>query len=97
MGRVIVAFLGRLARSGPARPLRLALRRVIGTGAYDRFRLAVWARAKEVVRVDPLHADILPLIEKLDAAGRLRAGAARRLRSAARGIRAEVRREARGA
>ena len=97
MGRVIVAFLGRLARSGPARPLRLALRRVIGTGAYDRFRLAVWARAKEVVRVDPLHADILPLIEELDAAGRLRAGAARRLRSAARGIRAEVRREARGA
>lgn len=97
MGRVIVAFLGRLARSGPAWPLRLALRRLIGTGAYDRFRLAVWARAKEVVKVDPLHADILPLIEELDAAGHLRAGAARRLRSVARGIRAEVRRETRGA
>ena len=97
MGRVIVAFLGRLARAGPAWPLRLALRRLIGTGAYDRFRLAVWARAKEVVKVDPLHADILPLIEELDAAGHLRAGAARRLRSVARGIRAEVRRETRGA
>ena len=94
MARVIVA-LGRLARSGPARPLRLALRRVIGAGAYDRFRLAVWARAKEVVRVDPLHADILPLIEQLDGAGRLRSGAAKRLRSVARGIRAEARREVR--
>ena len=101
MGRVIVAFLGRLARSGPARPLRLALRRVIGVGAYDRFRLAVWSRAKErakeVLRVDPLHADILPLIEELDDAGRLKAGAARKLRSVARGIRAEVRRETRSA
>ncbi len=95
MGRVIVAFLGRLARSGPARPLRLALRRVIGAGAYDRFRIAVWARAKEVARVDPLHADILPLIEQLESTGDLRAGAARKLRAVARGIRAEVRREAR--
>lgn len=97
MGRDIVAFLGRLARSGPARPLRLALRSVVGVSAYDRFRLAVWARAQEVAQVDPLHADILPLIEQLDGAGRLRFGAARKLRSVARGIRAETRREARGA
>lgn len=97
MGRVIVAFLGRLARSGPARPLRLALRRVVGVGAYDRFRVAVWSRAKEAAGVDPLHADVLPLIEQLDGAGRLQAGAARRLRSVANGIRAEARREARGA
>ena len=95
MGRVIVAFLGRLARSGPARPLRLGLRRVVGATAYDRLRLAVWARAKKVVMVDPLHADILPLIDRLDGTGRLRSGAARRLRSVARGIRAEVRRETR--
>lgn len=76
--------------------MRLALRRVVGVSAYDRLRLAVWSRAKQVVRVDPLHADILPLIEELDSAGHLRAGAARRLRSVAKGIRAEVRREARG-
>ncbi len=97
MGQVIVAFLGRLARSGPARPLRLALRRVVGAAAYDRFRLAVWTRAKEVAKVDPLHADIPPLIAQLENAGRLRSGAARRLRAVARGIRAEARREARRA
>jgi len=92
MRREIAVALARFGRSGTARPLRLALRRVIGSGAYDRFRLAVWARARETANLDPLHADILPLIERLDGEGRLAPGAARRLRSVARGIRTEIRR-----
>ena len=88
-------LMGRFTRSGVARPLRLALRALIGRGLYERLRLAVWVRTKEIVRVDPLHADILPLIEQLDREGHLVAGAAKRLRSVAQGIRAEVRREAR--
>jgi len=92
MRREIAVALARFGRSGSARPLRLALRRIVGTGAYDRFRLAVWARARKAANLDPLHADLLPLIARLDRDGRLAPGAARRLRSVARGIRAEIRR-----
>ncbi len=95
MARVIVAFLGRIARSGPALPLRLALRRMVGRSAYDRFRVAVWTRARKVEAVDPLHRDILPMIDRLESSGRLAVGAAGRLREVALGIRAEARRDAR--
>ena len=88
-----VVLLGRFTRSGAARPLRYLLRLVIGRERYDRLRLGVWVRTKQAVRVDPLHADILPLIEELDAEGHLMAGAAKRLRVVALGIRSEARRE----
>lgn len=93
--RFLVGLLGRLSRSGAARPLRLGLRGVIGASRYDRLRFAVWVRTKEAVRMDPLHADVLPLIERLDSDGHLMAGAAERLRSVALGIRAEATGEAR--
>ena len=93
--RPFVVLLGRFTRSGAARPLRYLLRLVIGRERYDRLRLGVWVRTKQAVRVDPLHADILPLIEQLDGGGQLTRGAARRLRAVARGIRAEANREAR--
>ncbi len=95
--RPFVVLLGRFTRSGAAWPLRRLLRLVIGRERYDRFRLGVWVRTKEAVRVDPLHADVLPLIAQLESEGRLRDGAARRLRAVALGIRAESRREARAA
>ncbi len=93
MERVILVYMGRLARSGAVRPLRQALRRVVGPGAYDRVRVAVRQRV-EAVGVE-LHADVLPLIEQLDRGGVLAPGAARKLRSVARGIPAEARRDAR--
>ena len=93
--RSLVRLLARSARSGVARPLRLTVFRILGRDRYDHLRVAVWARTKKAVKVDPLHADILPLIEQLDREGHLRAGAARRLRTVARGIRVEARREAR--
>ncbi len=92
--RPFVVLLGRFTRSGAARPFRYMLRRVVGRDRYDRLRLALWVRTKQAVNVDPLHADILPLIEQLDSEGRLMAGAAKRLRAVALGIRAEARREA---
>ena len=92
--RPFVVLLGRFTRSGAARPLRYLLRKVIGRDRYDRLRLGVWVRTKQAVQVDPLHADILPLIEQLDGKGHLMAGAAKRLRAVALGIRAEARREA---
>ena len=93
--RPLVVLLGRGSRSAAARPLRAVLRRAIGGERYERLRLAVWVRTKRAVRVDPLHADILPLIEQLDGEGSLMAGAADRLRAVALGIRAEARGEAR--
>ncbi len=92
--RPFVVLLGRFTRSGAARPLRSLLRQVIGRDRYERLRLGVWLGTKQAVRVDPLHADILPLIEQLDSEGHLMAGAAKRLRAVALGIRAEARREA---
>ncbi len=91
--RPFVVLLGRFTRSGAARPLRHLLRLVIGRERYDRLRLGVWVRTKQAVQVDPLHEDILPLIEQLDGEGHLMAGAAKRLRGVALGIRAETRRE----
>lgn len=93
--RPFVVLLGRFTRSDAARPLRYLLRLVIGRERYERFRVGVWVRTKQAVRVDPLHADILPLIEQLDGGGHLTMGAARRLRAVAQGIRAEAHREAR--
>ncbi|MCY3969872.1 MAG: hypothetical protein OXG74_08050 [Acidobacteria bacterium] len=93
--RPLVVLLGRGTRSAAARPLRAVLRRAVGSERYERLRLAVWVRTKHAVRVDPLHADILPLIEQLDGGGHLTVGAARRLRAVAQGIRAEANREAR--
>ncbi len=92
--RPFVVLLGRFTRSGVARPFRYVLRQAIGRDRYDRLRLGVWVRTKQAVQVDPLHADILPLIEQLDSEGHLMAGAAKRLRAVALGIRAEARREA---
>lgn len=92
--RPLVVLLGRCTRSAAAQPLRLGLRRAIGSERYERLRLSVWVRTKQAVRVDPLHADILPLIEQLDCEGHLMAGAAKRLQAVALGIRAEARREA---
>lgn len=92
--RPLVVLLGRFTRSGAARPLRYVLRLVIGRERYERLRLGLWVRTKQAVQVDPLHADILPLIEELDGEGHLMAGAAGRLRGVALGIRAEARREA---
>ena len=91
--RPFVVLLGRFTRSGAARPLRHLLRLVIGRERYDRLRLGVWVRTKQAVQVDPLHEDILPLIEQLDGEGHLVAGAAKRLRGVALGIQAETRRE----
>lgn len=93
--RPFVVLLGRFTRSDAARPLRYLLRLVIGRERYERLRVGVWVRTKQAVRVDPLHADILPLIEQLDDGGHLTVGAARRLRVVAQGIRAEANREAR--
>lgn len=93
--RPFVVLLGRFTRSGAVRPLRRLLRLVIGRERYDRLRLGVWVRMEQAGEVDPLHEDILPLIEQLDGEGRLTAGAAKRLRGVALGIRAETRRNRR--
>ena len=91
--RPLVVLLGRCMRFRAARPMRRLLRGVIGRDRYERLRVVLWVRTKEVVKVDPLHGDILPLIEQLDREGHLRSGAAEKLRSVARRIRSEGRRE----
>ena len=93
--RPFVVLMGRFTRSAAARPMRRLLRLILGGDRYERLRLGVWVRTKQAVQVDPLHADILPLIEQLDGEGHLVVGAAKRLRAVAQGIRAEARREAR--
>ena len=103
--RPLVVLLGRGTRSAAARPLRAVLRRAIGRERYERLRVAVWVRTKQAVRIDPLHADILPLIERLEGEGRLTAGAARSCgpwpwafgprRDGKRGLRGRAERDAR--
>lgn len=86
--RPLVVLLGHFTRSSAAWPMRRLLRRLLGRDRYERLRVGLWVRTKEVAKVDPLHGDILPLIEQLDRQGLLRNGAATKLRSVARRIRA---------